>query len=75
MAKEMSHAEIIDALGGVRAVAAATGKSYRAVHNWKNAPNRRIPDDFKVRAAIARLAAECGVALPTHEFPAVGKAA
>jgi hypothetical protein len=36
-----SAADVIDALGGVRAVADLTGSTYRAVHNWKQ--NGRFP--------------------------------
>lgn len=36
-----SAAEVIDALGGLTPLAAMTGVSYRAAHNWKAA--RRFP--------------------------------
>ena len=53
--------ELIDQLGGIKAVAAALETTPSAVANWRLA-GREIP--WKRRHAIARLAAELGVSLP-----------
>jgi len=53
--------QIIDALGGTKALAEALGVSANVVGNWR-LPDRGIP--WKRRHAIARLAAERGVRLP-----------
>jgi hypothetical protein len=67
MDRKNPHVDFINALT-VSAVMAATGKSYKAVHNWKMA-GRGIPDDIEVRAALTRLAKERGVALPSNWLP------
>jgi len=56
----MEH-QLIDELGGVKAVAEALGLNSNVVANWK-LEGRSIP--WKRRHAIARLAADRGVALP-----------
>lgn len=53
--------EIIEALGGNKAVSEALGVAPNVVANWQ-LPNRDIP--WKRRHAIARLAAERGITLP-----------
>ena len=53
--------EIIDLLGGISAVAKATGAKPSAVSNWRLA-GRSIP--WKHRPALARLAAERALTLP-----------
>lgn len=53
--------ELIDALGGVKAVAEQLNTSPGAVANWR-LPERSIP--WRWRPALAELAAKCGVSLP-----------
>jgi hypothetical protein len=60
----MTDKELIDELGGIGHVAAATGADRSAVSNWR-LQGRNIP--WKHKPAIARLAAEKAVNLP-HNF-------
>lgn len=53
--------DLIEALGGNKAVAEALGTAPNVVANWRQ-PERTIP--WKRRHAIARLAAQQGVPLP-----------
>ena len=53
--------DLIDALGGIPAVAQALGVGRSAVSNWR-LKGRQIP--WKHRPALARMAAERAVALP-----------
>jgi len=58
----MDAKNLIADLGGIAAVAQATGASYSAVSNWQLA-GRSIP--WRHRPTIARLAAERAVNLPS----------
>lgn len=55
----MTHAEIIDALGGTGAVATALGCKDNAVSNWRE---RGIP--WRKKGEVARLAKEKRVMIP-----------
>ncbi len=55
----MTHSEIIDALGGTKAIADSTGSKENAVSNWRE---RGIP--WRKRGEIARLAKDAKVMLP-----------
>lgn len=55
----MTHAEIIDALGGTGALASALGRKDTAVSNWKT---NGIP--WRWRPAIARMAKDRKMNLP-----------
>ena len=57
----MTSKALIDQLGGIGPVAAATGAHRSAVSNWRLA-GRNIP--WKHKPAIARLAADRAVSLP-----------
>ena len=57
----MSDKALIDQLGGIPPVSAATGAKASAVSNWR-LDGRKIP--WKHKPAIARLAAEKAVNLP-----------
>ena len=59
--KQAMDKELIDTLGGIKAVAQALSVDPSAVSNWR-LKGRRIP--WKHRPAIARLAAEKAVNLP-----------
>lgn len=54
--------QLIDDLGGVKAVATALGVNSNVVANWK-LDGRGIP--WKRRHALAKIAAERGIALPS----------
>lgn len=55
--------QLIDALGGIRAVSEALQVDRSAVSNWR-LEGRRIP--WKHKPAIARLAADRAVSLPSN---------
>jgi len=65
MENDLRDADILDRLGIAR-VAEVTGRSYKAVHNWKS---RGIPDEMTVRHAIFLMAVQDGIALPFDRFP------
>jgi len=55
-----SAGEVMEALGGVDAVARLTGVTYRAAHNWKAA--RKFP--ARTHAALTAALAERGLSAP-----------
>ncbi len=63
----MDDKALIDKLGGILAVSEATSATKSAVSNWR-LDGRGIP--WKHKPAIARLAAERAVALPTDFWEA-----
>ena len=57
----MTADQLIEALGGTRPVAEALGVAPNVVHNWRT----RDTVPWRRRHAVARIAAERGVALPS----------
>ena len=45
--------EVVDALGGISAVAALTGSKYTAVHNWRVGPRFPARTYLAISAALA----------------------
>jgi hypothetical protein len=55
----MTHAEIINALGGCAALGREFGRNTKSVHNWKS---RGIPSKWRIE--MVPLAKKRGVTLP-----------
>ena len=59
----MNTSTIISQLGGSRVIADELGLQQNRISNWLQ---QGIPTDIYIRANLASLAAEKGVALPAH---------